>query len=237
MDNFRSVLGKEGMGSKGIFVTGTDTGVGKSVVAAALLYQMGQQGRKVGGFKPVASGAETTPEGLRNEDALLLQRYSTISLPYDLINPFCFAEPIAPHLAASHQGVTLNLECLKQHYSRLASHCDAVVVEGAGGWRVPLNDQQDFSNLAASLGLPVVLVVAIRLGCINHALLSVESILAKGVPLLGWVANCLDLQTLYLEEQIETLQTRIDAPCLGVVPAMNPVAVEEAAKWIDLSRI
>lgn len=220
--------------ANGVFVTGTDTGVGKSMVAAACLHSLVKQGIQAVGMKPVASGAQMSAAGLRNEDALLLQRYSAAPVAYQLLNPVCFAEPIAPHIAAARESQNLNLTALYSSFQTLAAQYEAVVVEGVGGWLVPLNKQEDFSDLAALIGLPVVLVVAIRLGCINHALLTVDAILRKGTPLLGWVANCLEPQAQMLDEQIETLRERIAAPCLGVVPALAPLTVEQVATKIVL---
>lgn len=204
--------------TRGIFVTGTDTGVGKSWISTGLMAALQQHGLTVLGMKPVASGCDRTPAGLRNEDALLLQGQGSHPVDYDLLNPYTFAPPIAPHVAAAQAGVHIDLTPIETNYKILAAQADVVVVEGAGGWLVPLNDHDTMADLAARLGLEVVLVVGLRLGCINHALLSVESIVRRGVPLAGWVANTLEPTMPVLADNLATLRARIEAPLLGVVP-------------------
>lgn len=204
--------------TRGIFVTGTDTGVGKSWISAGLMAALQQEGLSVLGMKPVASGCEQTPDGLRNEDALLLQQQGTHPVDYELLNPYAFAPPIAPHVAAAQAGVHIDLTRIETNYKILAAQADVVVVEGAGGWLVPLNESDTMADLAARLGLEVVLVVGLRLGCINHALLSVESITRRGIPLAGWVANTLEPAMPVLADNLATLRARIEAPLLGVVP-------------------
>ena len=167
------------------FVTGTDTNVGKTVITASLLHYFKNKGLKALGFKPVVSGG--------NEDTLLLQKNSSIFLEEKIISPFSFLPPIAPHLAAEKEKIVLSIKQIKNHYEKIKSyHPDIILIEGAGGWKVPLNDKEDFSDLACSVNASVILVVGMRLGCINHALMTVESIQAKGIVLHGWVANCLD---------------------------------------------
>jgi dethiobiotin synthetase len=204
--------------SSSYFITGTDTEVGKTRVSVALLHRLRQQGLCVAGMKPVAAGCEETAEGLRNEDALALQAASSVALPYETLNPYAFAPPIAPHLAASDAGITIEIERILTAYHDIASQVDQVVVEGAGGWRVPLNDDQDMSDLAIALGLPVVLVVDIRLGCINHALLSAQAISACGLPLAGWVANHAHGDYTRSADNIASIGARIGTPLLGVIP-------------------
>ncbi len=204
--------------TRGIFVTGTDTGIGKSWISSGIMSALQQQGQRVLGMKPIASGCEQTPEGLRNEDALLLQRQGSTPVDYATINPYAFAPPIAPHLAAARAGVHIDLERIADRYALLASQADAVVVEGAGGWLVPLNERATMADLAARLELEVVLVVGLRLGCINHALLTAESIRAHGCRLAGWVANTVELHMSELPQNVLSIQQRIDAPLLGLVP-------------------
>ncbi|NIR28523.1 MAG: dethiobiotin synthase [Gammaproteobacteria bacterium] len=203
----------------GVFVTGTDTGVGKTWVALGIMALLAARGRCVVGMKPVASGCRRTPEGLRNEDAELLRAASTVSVPYGRINPFAFEPPVAPHIAADERGVSIALPRIDAIYRELASTADWCVVEGIGGWLVPLGVRSTVADLAARLDLPVLLVVGVRLGCLNHALLSVESIRARGCRLLGWVANVLaPEEAARPSENVAALRARIDSPLLDVVP-------------------
>lgn len=208
-----------------IFVTGTDTGVGKTRISCGLLQQLREQGLSVCGYKPVASGCEKTPQGLRNEDALALQHAAQTSEDYGCINPYAFVPAIAPHLAAKAVGVNLNLTLLNQAHDELASSYNYIVVEGAGGLLVPLNDEITFGDWAAQRNWPVLLVVGMRLGCINHALLTVEAIQRRG-SLLGWVANTLEPDMPELQANIDTLRARIAAPLLGVVPYAGEVKLD-----------
>ena len=203
--------------SRTVFVTGTDTGVGKTLVTCALLQKLRAGGHSAAGFKPVASGAERSAQGLRNDDALALQAASTPGLSYEEVNPWCFEPAIAPHLAAREAGVEIGLAALDAAHRRLASRHDWVVVEGAGGWLVPLGPQHSFADWVGGHEWPVILVVAMRLGCINHALLSAEAI-QRRARLLGWVANVLPPAQERLRDNIDTLRTQLDAPLLATVP-------------------
>ncbi|MDZ4261724.1 MAG: dethiobiotin synthase [Pseudomonadota bacterium] len=203
------------------FITGTDTDVGKTTIALGLVEKLQQQGYRVGAMKPLAAGCEESSAGLRNSDAVQLQRQADSKLPYEVINPYAFAPPIAPHIAAAAEGVRIDIETIYQHYQTIAAESDCVIVEGAGGWQVPLNDFQTIADLAKRLQLPVILVVGMRLGCISHALLSVESIHAAKLPLAGWVANQIAPEMNCLEENIATLQQRIEAPLLGHIPYLK----------------
>lgn len=225
------------MKAKGWFITGTDTGIGKTWVSAGLMHALRERGLTVAGMKPVASGCEATPEGLRNEDALMLQAQCSPMQPYEHINPYAFAPPIAPHIAAAEASVSIDFDRVARYYALLAGATDRVVVEGVGGWLVPLNARKSVADLAQSLGLPVILVVGVRLGCINHALLSAEAIHARGVPLAGWVANCVEPGTDRLEENIDTLRGLIDAPLLGVVPHLASPEIARVAEALDLNRL
>lgn len=202
------------------FVTGTDTGVGKTVVSAGLLRHWAAAGLRTVGMKPVASGCTLTPQGLRNADALALMAAMTESVAYEAVNPVALEPAIAPHLAAADAGVTLDPRRLAEAAAGLPA-ADVLLVEGAGGWRVPLGPGTTFADLARDLGADVILVVGIRLGCINHALLTAESILADGVTLAGWVASCNDRGTQRCEQQIQTLEERIPAPRLATVPYLD----------------
>ncbi|MCW9058825.1 MAG: dethiobiotin synthase [Gammaproteobacteria bacterium] len=216
--------------SSGYFITGTDTEVGKTRVSVAMLHRLRQQGLRVAGMKPVSAGCEKTAEGLRNEDALALQAASSAALPYETLNPYAFAPPIAPHLAARDAGVTIEIGRILAAYQDIAAQVDSVVVEGAGGWRVPLNDDQDMSDLAAALGLPVLLVVDIRLGCINHALLSAQAIAARGLPLAGWIANHAHGDYARSADNIASIGARIGMPLLGMMPYQGDITADLMAE-------
>jgi dethiobiotin synthetase len=223
--------------AQGFFITGTDTECGKSEVTLALMHLLQAQGRRVVGMKPVASGAESTPNGLRNEDALRLQQQGSSDVPYELINPYAFEPPIAPHIAAQQAGESIRFQPLRDNYRALSDQADFVLVEGVGGWKVPLGADGDVSDLAAFLELPVILVVGMKLGCLNHALLTAEAIAAKGSSLAGWVANQVDAGMLVTEANLETLTKSIDAPCLGFVPFQEEVSAQGVADYLRLSGI
>jgi dethiobiotin synthetase len=204
------------------FVTGTDTNVGKTYIASALIRYFVSAGNKTVGMKPIASGCEisqhSTWQGqLVNEDALALYAASNVKPALDLMNPYRFPPAIAPHIAAQQASVEIDIDMISSAYQQLAAMADVVVVEGAGGFLVPINAQQTMADLAVKLNLPVVLVVGMRLGCINHALLTVEAIQARGLKLAGWVANQIEPEMPMFEENLASLQQRIDAPCLSVV--------------------
>lgn len=218
------------------FVTGTDTEIGKTTIAAGLLHAARAQGLSTAAAKPVASGCEKTADGLRNSDALALLSECSLPLAYEEVNPLAFAPAIAPHLAALEAGVRLDVEALAGPVRRvLAKGADFSLVEGAGGWRVPLAGQGNLSDLPIALGLPVILVVGVRLGCINHAVLTVEAIQRDGLTLAGWVANVVDPQTSRLEENLATLAERLPAPCLGRVPRLAEATPATVASYLDLA--
>lgn len=216
------------------FITGTDTECGKTLVTLGFMQLCLERGLKTAGMKPVAAGALLTHEGLLNPDALAIQGLSKPPLSYAQVNPYCFEPAVAPHLAAKLSGTSIDMEAIKQQYQQLCKTHDAVVVEGAGGWKVPLNGEQDMAELCRQLNLPVVLVVGLRLGCINHALLSVEAILASGQPLLGWIANHIDANMSLAEDNIQTLKQRIKAPLLGRIPRLDQVSAETVATYLSL---
>jgi dethiobiotin synthetase len=215
----------------GVFVTGTDTEVGKTVVSVGLIEKFKQQGLAVAAMKPIASGCENTAQGLRNDDALVLQQYANIKLAYELMNPYAFEPAIAPHIAAKQSNKSIDLNVIKTNFNQIQQQADAVVVEGAGGWLVPLNKTQTMADLAIILELPIVLVVGVRLGCINHALLSVAAIQQSGLPFLGWVANHID-QRSESDDIITSLKQGIDAPCLGEIPFLQ--AGQQATEFLYL---
>lgn len=204
------------MGCTTIFVTGTDTGVGKTRVASGLLRAAQESGLKVCGYKPVASGCDATAQGLRNADALAMFAAAGSSEPYDKLNPYAFAPAIAPHLAALEDGRSINLHKLSAVHRDLAKRHELIVVEGAGGWMVPLTPKKTLADWVAGHGWPVVLVVGMRLGAINHALLSAAQI-SRTNPLLGWIASELSPRQPRLDENIDALASRISAPLLGRV--------------------
>lgn len=217
------------------FVTGTDTEIGKTTIACGLLQAARNAGLSTAAAKPVASGCERTAKGLRNSDALGLLAGCSLPLRYEEVNPFAFEPAIAPHLAAREAGVQLDVEALAGPVNAvLARNADFSLVEGAGGWRVPLAGGENLSDLAVRLGLPVILVVGVRLGCINHAVLSAEAIQRDGLVLAGWVANIVDPATSRLEENLATLAERLPAPCLGRVPRLEVSSAEAVAAHLDL---
>lgn len=221
------------MTKRAFFITGTDTGVGKTLVAAALLHAARELGLSTAALKPVAAGCEATPEGLRNDDALLLQSLVSEPLVYEQINPVALAPAIAPHIAAVEAKRALSVERLSGYCRAVLGSADLTLVEGAGGWRVPLNRSETLADLARLLKLPVILVVGMRLGCLNHALLTAEAVQRDGLPLAGWVANTLDGDMPRLEENIASLAQRLPAPCLGVVPRLDQVSPAALARYLD----
>jgi len=208
------------MGSevRSLFVTGTDTGVGKTLISAALLHTLAQRHARVVGMKPVAAGLVHDGTAWVNDDVLALRAASTVRVPAELDNPVALPEPLSPHLAAALAGRRVQVAKLLTAYRALLGHADVVLVEGAGGWRVPLNDSETLADLAIAMAAPVVLVVGLRLGCLNHALLTCEAIAADGLKLAGWVANCVDPTMQCRDENVATLRQRLPAPLLGVVP-------------------
>ncbi|KXS31002.1 MAG: ATP-dependent dethiobiotin synthetase BioD [Candidatus Gallionella acididurans] len=213
------------------FVTGTDTGVGKTLISCALLHGFAAQGKRVAGMKPVAAGCDDDGQ---NEDVLQLRAAGNVVVGYGQINPYCFVPAIAPHLAAQRAGVIMQFSRIAASYHELAAQADVVIVEGAGGLLVPLNAQQDSADLVEELGLPVILVVGMRLGCLNHALLTVEAIEQRGLMLAGWVANIVDPGMAMIEQNIAALQQRIAAPLLGTVPYLPEADARVAARQLHL---
>ena len=224
--------------SAAYFVTGTDTEIGKTTIAAGLLHAARIAGRSTAAAKPVASGCQLTAEGLRNDDALTLLAQCSLPLRYDEVNPLAFAPAIAPHLAAREMGVSLDVSALQSAVQVILDKgADFTLVEGAGGWRVPLGGIATLADLARALNLPVILVVGVRLGCINHAVLSAEAILADGLPLAGWVANVVDPNVARLNDNLATLTERLPAPCIGQVPLLPSISPQQVAQRLDLSRL
>ena len=218
--------------AQAFFITGTDTDAGKTSVAAGLLCAAKQQGCSTLAMKPVASGCDMSAEGLRNSDALALIAQSTVQLPYTQINPYAFAPAIAPHIAAQEAGVELSVADLyRTAQVILQEQADFTLIEGAGGWRVPISNTEFLSDFAIALQLPVILVVGVKLGCINHALLSAQAILNDGLELAGWVANVVDPNCARLAENLATLQQLMPAPCLAEVPHLSTPSAEYVAGY------
>ena len=203
---------------QGYFITGTDTGIGKTRVTAGLLQAFARLHKKTVGMKPVASGAAATAEGLRNADALALQAAASERRRYELVNPYCFAPAVAPHLAALEAGVEISLDLIHGAYGELCKGADTVLVEGVGGWQVPLGPALELPDLARDLDLPVILVVGMRLGCLNHALLTARALAADGLSLAGWVANAIDPAFERPEANVATLEAELHAPLLARLP-------------------
>jgi dethiobiotin synthetase len=219
-----------------LFVTGTDTGVGKTLVSAALLHALSKHHARVVGMKPVAAGTQCINGVPANDDVLALRAASSLAVPPELDNPVLLPDPVSPHIAAARAGVQIGIAHLVACHRVLATLADAVVVEGAGGFQVPLSATETGADLAQALGLPVVLVVGLRLGCLNHALLTAEAIRARGLTLAGWVANHVDPAMLAQEDNIAFLRQRLQAPLIASIPhqsAPDPraVAFQLPAAW------
>jgi len=204
--------------TRSFFVTGTDTGVGKTLVTAALLRRLREAGVAVAGMKPVAAGVVAGAEGPANEDALLLQAESSVRHLYATVNPCLFEPAIAPHIAAAEVGLTIDTDRIVAAHARLADSAEVIFAEGAGGFLVPLDEKRSFADLPALLGMEVLLVVGLRLGCLNHALLTAEAIASRGLPFAGWIGNCIDPDFARRDANVATLTARLAAPCLGILP-------------------
>jgi dethiobiotin synthetase len=223
------------MAKQWLFITGTDTDVGKTVVACGFLAAANQQGLRTAAIKPVAAGCEVTEQGMTNSDALQLQAAASHKLAYQQINPIALEPAIAPHIAAAEAGVRMSA-------SRLVGYCrgvslmpvDMVVIEGAGGWRVPINSRETLADVARELECAVIVVVGMRLGCLNHALLTMEAIRGDGLRIAGWVANILDPEMPRLQENIDTLKQCINEPCLGTVPRLDDLSPEQVATFLTV---
>jgi dethiobiotin synthetase len=219
--------------SGSFFVTGTDTGVGKTVVACALTRAFAAAGERVAVMKPIASGAQWTAKGLRNEDALALLKAANVPLSYAQVNPYCFEPAISPHIAAEEANIEIDIGTIDEGFEALQALSDRVIVEGAGGWLAPINARESMGDLARALGIPAVLVVGLRLGCLNHAELTWRAIESTGVECAGWVANCLGSRMEREAKNLATLTRRLGRPPLAVVPfapaIIASVRLDEAA--------
>jgi dethiobiotin synthetase len=213
--------------AKGFFITGTDTGVGKTVVAVAVVRALVQQGLRVAVMKPVAAGAARTVEGLRNADALALIGASNVSAPYETVNPYCFLPPVSPHIGAHEADTSIDIQLVKARFDELAACSDIVIVEGAGGWLTPIAPQHTMADIAVALGLPVLLIVGLRLGCLNHSMLTARAIEASGLKLAGWIGNPLELRFERAAENIAMLRARLGHVPLDILnfEPLNPDSV------------
>jgi dethiobiotin synthetase len=215
----------------GFFIAGTDTGVGKTLVSVALTRALVARGLRVAVMKPVAAGAVDTPQGPRNDDALELLAASNVAAAYEDVNPWLMATPASPHLAARQSGVAIRHEPILAAQRKFAAVSDLLVVEGAGGWLAPISAVETMGDVAERLALPVVLVVGLRLGCLNHALLTREAIRSQGVPFAGWIANKMRVEMNLANANIDTLATRFGVSPLGTVPSGNPGSSAGVPKW------
>jgi len=221
--------------TKSVFITGTDTEVGKTFYSKLLLQSLNAQGLRTAAMKPLASGAEVQNGKLRNADAILLQQSANTSFSYEICNPYCFEPAIAPHLAAKHAGVRINPDVILQAYEQLQRQADITVVEGIGGWLVPVNENQTVADLVEAMDLPVILVVGMRLGCMNHALLTAENIKKRGIHLLGWVANVMDPNMSHLDENIESIAQQLHAPLLDTIEFINNHDVDRSYQQLNIN--
>lgn len=217
------------------FVTGTDTEVGKTIASSALLQVANLAGYRSAGYKPVASGSEMTPQGLRNEDALALQRHSGVALSYEDVNPYTFAEPTSPHIVSADLRQPIEFTVMSSGLRRLEQRADWLLVEGAGGWFTPLSPTQSFADWVVGEQLPVILVVGMKLGCINHALLTAQAVRQAGLPLAGWIANDIAPPGRRHQEYLATLRRLLPAPMLGEIPHLAGIAQQPLGHYLDLS--
>jgi len=219
------------------FIAGTDTDAGKTLVTCALLRLAAAKGFTSCGLKPIAAGCDNDEGAWKNADALALIDASTVSLPYSSVNPVALPLPMAPHIAAQQLGLSLSATQLAKQCEPFIESRNFTLVEGAGGWRVPLNADESMAGLVKALQLPVVLVVGLKLGCLNHALLTVEAIAGDGLRLSGWVASQTDPDMAVVQENLDTLKTMIDAPCLGFIPYESSITPERAARFLDIDKL
>jgi dethiobiotin synthetase len=217
------------------FITGTDTEIGKSMVTATLLHAFAARGQRVAGMKPIAAGATWNGSRWHNDDVALISAASNVAIAAEHVCPYLLQEPAAPHIAAGLEGIHFDLDHIEAALQSIRRQAEIVMVEGVGGFRVPLSDSQDTADLALKLDLPLILVVGMRLGCISHALLTVEAIRARGLVLAGWVANQIDPAMSHVAANFTALRTRIDAPCLGHIPYLVPADPRMAVEHLNLN--
>ncbi|NPE53370.1 ATP-dependent dethiobiotin synthetase BioD [Dickeya dadantii] len=217
------------------FVTGTDTEVGKTVASVALLQAARQAGYRTAGYKPVASGCEVTPQGIRNGDALQLQANSSVALPYDAVNPLAFLEPTSPHIVSAVEKRPIAFSTLSDGLRALERQADWVLVEGAGGWFTPLSERHTFADWVREETLPVILVVGVKLGCINHAMLTAQAVRQAGLRLAGWIANVVQPPGRRHQAYLQTLQERIPAPMLGEIPYLSLPIQQDIGDYLNIT--
>jgi len=216
------------------FVTGTDTEIGKSLSSAALLHAFAAQGKRVAGMKPIAAGAIWAGDHWHNDDVALITEASNVTLAPELVCPYLLHEAVAPHIAAAGEGISFDLGHIGACLQQIRAQTEVTIVEGVGGFRVPLTETQDTADLAVQLGLPVILVVGMRLGCISHAMLTVEAIQARGLRLTGWIANQIDPGMRHAAANLATLRDLIPAPLLGHIPHLVPADPRMAVEHLHL---
>lgn len=221
----------------GFFITGTDTGVGKTLISCALLHAFSNAGKSTVGMKPVAAGCELSGKSIQCKDVEMLIASSTVKAPLELVCPYSFTAPIAPHIAAAKSGITIELPHIRAAFEQLRNMADITIVEGVGGFRVPLNAAEDTADLAKLLDLPVILVVGMRLGCLNHALLTAQNITASGLSLAGWIANQVDPTMLYPAENIQSLAERLPAPLLATVTHHSAINAKSIAHQLPAAHL
>ncbi|WP_455205083.1 dethiobiotin synthase [Kaarinaea lacus] len=222
---------------RGFFITGTDTEIGKTTATVILMEAVKQQGFTVAAMKPVSAGCTQTPQGLRNDDALLLSKHASVQLPYEFINPFAYEPPIAPHIAAAESGIPIDITIIVEAYQHITAQVEVVLVEGVGGWLVPIDERNTMADVAVALNLPIILTVGVRLGCLNHSLLSAASIINYGSNLCGWIANCVTPENDVSKANIHYLQNQLSAAYLGKIAHFREFLPAEAARNIFVNRL
>lgn len=223
--------------ARAFFVTGTDTGVGKTLISAALLRALRERGVRVAGMKPVASGCRETSDGIRNDDALALIAEASEPAPYRIVNPYAFIPAIAPHVAAVEAGTRIDLRELERAFRILAGLADVVVIEGAGGWLTPLDERHALADFVKRVKADVILVVGLRLGCLNHALLTAQAIERSGLKLAGWVANSIDPHFERASDNVRALEERLKAPLLGIIPHRSSLTASTAVEHLSFDAL
>jgi len=222
--------------NKTFFVTGTDTDAGKTICCKALLQAANKENITTLAYKPIAAGCQLTIDGLRNEDALILQENCSVDVPYHAINPFAFKLPIAPHIAAQLENKIIKLTDISRGLKVLQEKgADIIIVEGAGGWRLPVNDKETLSDWVVAENLPVILVVGMKLGCLNHALLTYETITNDGLKVIGWIANQLQAEMPYYQENLQMLSAKINAPMIAEIPYLYEIKHIDLAQFVTFS--
>ena len=219
--------------SQGYFVTGTDTGVGKTEMTLALMASLQQKNKAVHAMKPVASGAVMSVSGLNNDDARRLQAQASTQLPYPMINPFAYEQPVAPHIEAQRSGIKIDLDRIKRNFDEIRGLSDYAFMEGVGGWQVPINKHQTMADIVKYINLPVILVVGMRLGCINHALLSYQAVKQSRLNCVAWIANTIDPDMVAIQENYEAIRDRLDCPCIGAIPYLATPDTAQIANLLN----